>query len=65
VSDGVEADLDGTPHRCVGLRAVGTDMGACSWQGDAAAGFILALDGDNRTTEALLVTIWPELQAEA
>lgn len=63
VSDEATADLDDTPHRCVGLRVQGTGMGACSWQGDDAAGFILALDGNDRSTEALLVTIWPELQA--
>jgi len=58
---GTSADLDGVQHRCVGLRAQGAQMGACMWQDDEHAGFVLQLDGTNVSTEALLVTIWPDL----
>jgi hypothetical protein len=36
-------------------------MGACMWQGDDHAGFVLQLEGTNESAEILLATIWPDL----
>jgi hypothetical protein len=59
--EGTSADLDGAEHRCVGVQAQGAPMGACMWQGDDHAGFVLQLEGTNESAEILLATIWPDL----
>lgn len=60
-SEGTTADLDGAQHRCLGMRAQGAQMGACMWQADEHAGFVLQLDGTNESAETLLATIWSDL----
>ena len=50
--EGTSADLDGAEHRCVGVRAQGAQMGACMWQADDHAGFVLQLEGTNESAES-------------
>lgn len=60
-SEGATADLEGIPHRCLGLERASGATGACAWEADDKAGFVFLLEGNNVSTEALLVTVWPEL----
>ena len=58
-SEEATGDLDGVPRGCVGLERASGAMGPCAWEADDKAGFVFLLEGNNVSTEALLV--WPEL----
>jgi hypothetical protein len=47
-------DIDGTSYRCVGAEAAGAGMGVCMWRTDDHVGIVLDLEGDTRSTEALM-----------